>query len=248
MPRDDSFRKKLLDATLKTLLASLDIPAWLKAPATFVAELSARFRDLPARELATIGDATDEQIADALFQLDLATKHAATASAGVSRIEDQIAALRAAIRDAATPNIIEFPGPHVTQNVTGDGNIVGGGPVTIGNVDMRHTSRRARTPILPGTVATDPYKVGYLQYLADRFNEFKEWEVGKEAMNYALIRVSYKREMKFPISHTPLDRFDAAIAYLQSRIRSSKVGRIRARQGDRLFDSFAEFAAYRQKA
>lgn len=44
------------------------------------------------------------------------------------------------------------------QNVIGDANIVAGGNVTI------HVPRgkgKLRAPVLPGTVATDPYKVGY---------------------------------------------------------------------------------------
>ena len=247
MPNDDSFGKKLLDATLRTLLASISVPVWLKAPASFVAELSARFRDLPEQEQATIRDAPDNEIADALFQLDLATKHAAAAVAGAVRIEDQVSALRAAIHEASAPTIIKFPGPRVTQNVTGNGNIVASGPTFIENVDMRRTTKRARTPVLPGTVATDAYKVGYLQYLARRFNEFKAWEAGKEAMNYAFIHVSYKREMKFSIAHTPLDRFEEAVAYLHARIRNTKLGRAKSRKGNRLFEPFEEFIARPQK-
>ena len=247
MPNDDSFGKKLLDATLRTLLTSINASVWLKAPATFVAELSARFRNLPEQEQAAIRDAPDNEIADALLQLDLATKHAAAAVAGVIRIEDQVSALRAAIREAAVPTIIRFPGPRATQNVTGNGNFVASGPTFIENVDMRRATKRARTPVLPGTVATDPYKVGYLQYLARRFNEFRVWEVGKEAMNYAHIHVSYKREMKFPIAHTPLDRFEEAVAYLHARIRNTKLGRAKSREGNRLFEPFEEFMARPQK-
>lgn len=245
MAAEDSIRKKLLDTTLKTLLSVIDLPAWLKAPGTFIAELSGRFKDLPARQQDSLVRATDEELRAALLQLDLATKHAAFAAAGTVRIEEQVSSLRLAIESAQAPTILKFP----VQHVSGDGNIVvGNGNIHIGNVDMRNTVRKGKSPVLPGTLATDPYKVGYVQYLADRFNEFKEWEVGKSAMNYALIRVNYKQEMKFTIAHTPLDRFDEAVTYLQRRIRNTKLGRMKAAEGNPLFQSFEEFSAERLKA
>lgn len=248
MPREESARKKVLDATLKALLSTLDIPKWLKAPATLVAELSARFKGLPVIQQTSVESASDDEIQSALLQLDLATKHAASAAAGVSRIEEQTAAIRAAIESANAPTIIKYPGA-IVQRVAGDQNfVVGNGNIHIGNVDMRTSTKKRRTPVLPGTLATDPYKVGYVHYLADRFNEFKEWEVGKKAIKYAMIRVAYKREMKFTIAHTPLDRFEDAVAFLQRRIRNSKLGRIKAGEGNRLFETFEEFATKRPNA
>lgn len=248
MPSEDTPRKKVLDAALKSALSTLDLPAWIKAPATFVAELSARFRNLPARQRNSVKGASDEDIRDALLQLDLATKHAAFAAAGVCRVEDQVAALRTAIEDANGPNAIKFP-RAIEQEVFGNGNfVVGKGSIHVENVDMRSTTRRRRSPVIPGTVATDPYKVGYLEYLVGRFNQFKESEVGKPAMKYALIRIAYKREIKFNVAHTPLERFDEAVAYLQGRIRNTMIGRAKAAEGNRLFESFAEFVAGRRKA
>lgn len=243
MPSEDSARKKFLDAGLKTLLATLELPKWLKAPATFVAELSSRFRDLPAEQKSSLELASIPELTDALFQLDLATRHAACSAAGVARVEDQVAVLKLAIEQASAPKIIKFP-RTIKQDVSGDGNfVVGEGSIHIGTVDMRSTAKRRRTSVLPGTVATDPYKVGYLQYLADRFNEFKEWEVGKNAMKYALIRIAYKREMKFPIAHTPLDQFERAVVFLQRRIHGTKLGRIKKAEGNRLFETFDQFCA-----
>ena len=242
MATKNSPRKKVLDAALKALLVTLDLPKWLKAPATFVAELSSRFGDLPEKQQAAVRDASDRDFADALLQLDLATVNAAHAAAGTVRLEEQVAALRAAVESSSAPTIIKFPGAHVAQQVSGDGNVVvGSGSVHIDKVDMRRTAKRSRTPVLPGSVATDPYRYGYLQYLAKRFNEFKEWETGKAAMKYALIHQAYRREMKFSIGHTPLDRFEEAAAFLHRRIRSTMLGKTKAAEGNRLFESFEEF-------
>jgi len=94
----DSTRKKLLDAALETILATADAAWWLKGPATFISEFSARFGDLPDEQQAALADATPETIREALMQLDLATKHAAYAAAGVDRIEDRIRELHDAVQ------------------------------------------------------------------------------------------------------------------------------------------------------
>lgn len=157
MAAHDCTRNKLLDATLKTLLSVIDMPAWLKAPGTFISELSGRFMDLPAKQQDSLVRATDEELRAALLQLDLATKHAAFAAAGTVRIEDQVGALRSAFDSVQAPTIIKFP----VQHVTGDHNfVVGNGNIHIGNVDMRNTARKGKAPVIPGTLATDPYKIG----------------------------------------------------------------------------------------
>jgi len=85
--------------------------------------------------------------------------------------------------------VIRFPqAPRITQNVVGDGNAVAGRDVVF------HVTRpRGRALPRPvGTVCDDPRRVGYLQYLAKRYNQFKEWEVG-ETMRYGFIHTSYER-------------------------------------------------------
>ena len=125
----------------------------------------------------------------------------------------------------------------LAQTVIGDANIVAGGNVTI------HTPRaksKPHSPVLPGTVATDPHKVGYLKYLARRFQKFKEHEVGKEGMRPALIYVGYQREIGFSIEQTPLDIFEKACRYLHRRIENTRLGRIlNGRQ--KLCSTFEEF-------
>lgn len=242
MAQEHSVPKKLLDTCLQTLLSAIDVPKCIKVPATFVAELSARFGDLTAKQQAALSHVSDADLADALTQLDLTAYNAAFTAAGIHRIEDQIASIRAAVEEAQSPTIIKFPGTHVEQNVSGDGNIVvGTGSVHVGKIDMRRATKRSSQPVIPGTVATEPYKVGYLKYLAKRFNEFKDWEVGRDAMNFARIYKDYERAMKFSIANTPLELFQDAVEYFQRRIRNSKLGRMKAREGNRLFETFEEF-------
>ncbi|MCH8181430.1 MAG: ATP-binding protein, partial [Proteobacteria bacterium] len=82
----------------KALLATADSAWWIKGPATFISELSARFGDLPDDQRAALVEATPETIREALTQLSLATEHAAYAAAGVDRIEDRLREMHEAIQ------------------------------------------------------------------------------------------------------------------------------------------------------
>ena len=48
--QEDSTSKKILDSALNSLLKGLELSPWIKVPATFVAELSKRFKSLPSQE------------------------------------------------------------------------------------------------------------------------------------------------------------------------------------------------------
>lgn len=232
MAKNGDARQVVLVAALESLLSCFSAPAWLKAPATFIAKIASRLKKLTVAEREALEHADDADVTTALQTLGLG-----------DRIEAQLAALNEAIRSDREPAIIPFPGMKVSQNVEGNGNIVAAGNVSISTVDMRRTTRRSKSPVLPGTVATDPYKIGYLKYLARRYNEFKESNVGKPAMKYSLVYKRYEAEMKFSIANTPLDRFDEGVAYLQRRIRNTKLGRNLAKQGNPMFESFEAFLA-----
>ena len=138
------------------------------------------------------------------------------------------------------PRIIKFPGlPSVNQHVVGDGNIV-----AAGNVAIRISGRekRALAPRIAGTVCDDPRKVGYLQYLAKRYNQFREWGLhGSEPMKHGFIHSAYHRDMKYAIKTTPLELFDAGATFLQNRIANTKLGRILNNRGNPLFSRFDDF-------
>jgi len=131
--------------------------------------------------------------------------------------------------------------PH-SQTVIGERNIVAGRDIQVGQIHIHGPKKgKAKTLLIPGTVATDPHKVGYLKHLAKRYNQFKEYEVGKENMRYALIFQAYQREIKYGIEQTPSELFEKASKWLQSRIENTMLGRIRKKQGHRLYSTFEEF-------
>jgi hypothetical protein len=130
--------------------------------------------------------------------------------------------------------------------VVGDGNVTSARDIHISgdlNIKIPKAKKPSRPIIIPGTVAENSRIYGYLNYIVRRYNEFKEWEckINNQKMNYALIHVAYKREMKYNIKDTPIDMFDRAVEYLQKRISNTKLGRIRKKSGQKLFSGFETF-------
>jgi Restriction endonuclease len=99
------------------------------------------------------------------------------------------------------------------------------------------------TVSIAGTVQQDADKHNYLEYLVRKYNKFKEAEVGKAQMKYALIRKRFEDELGFSVKYTKLDKFEAACRWLQRRIDNSCVGRRNQAKGQRSYDSFEDFCA-----
>jgi 5-methylcytosine-specific restriction endonuclease McrA len=129
----------------------------------------------------------------------------------------------------------------VQQQVTGNRNIVAGRDVTI----VRQ-SRRERTEVTPpdDAVGSDVHLVGYLKYLAKRYNQLRSGEVvdGKP-FSPAFIYVAFQREFRFSVALLPISRFADAVAWLHGRIRNTRVGRIKSRTGNPLFCTYGAFSA-----
>ena len=62
----DSTSKKILDSALAALLKGLELTPWVKVPATFVSELSARFKSIPEPERKSVLTATKGELRAAL--------------------------------------------------------------------------------------------------------------------------------------------------------------------------------------
>jgi hypothetical protein len=172
-------------------------------------------------------------------------------SPGKSQLEWGVAVLTAICSDlsssigvvptAGTIPEKRAPAPRRKVQATVAG-VVAGGDVTVhGDINVHAGSHRLA--VLPGTVSEHPRMIGYLRYLVDRYNEFKRWECEQRGrkMAFGFIYTAYKRELKYDLRNTPVDRFEAGARYLQGRITRTVVGRIRSKAGQSLFTDFSSF-------
>jgi hypothetical protein len=146
-------------------------------------------------------------------------------------------------------NIIPFPRsataePKPKQTVLGDGNITAGGDINVGNVNIRVSKGKTNQEIIhPGTVSEHARMIGYLRYLVRRYLEFRKWQADQDGVkvNPFQIHSAYKRELKYELKNTPVELFNKAVEFLQERIANTKLGRIKRKQGSKLFSDFERF-------
>ena len=82
-------RKDVLNAGLKALLAGAETSAWVKIPATFIAELAS----IPKDEQEKLASTPDEQFDELLRQVEMSTTNAAVAAVGTEQIKKLISNL-----------------------------------------------------------------------------------------------------------------------------------------------------------
>jgi hypothetical protein len=107
------------------------------------------------------------------------------------------------------PLAARLPAKAVAAPTHLTGTVVAGRDLNINGNLILKTTRAARSEptVRPGTVAEDPFMVGYLDHLVQRFSEFKkaELENTNTPMNYAIIRKNYEDKIGFPVRHTPVE-------------------------------------------
>jgi len=126
---------------------------------------------------------------------------------------------------------------EVSQSVVGNGNQV--------TYNVK-TTRRSKYP--PGCIGSDVTKANYVSYLITRYHEYKEWEVGKEKMRYALfpsqLKSKYHIGKQRTLYHLSLGRFEELVTDIQKRIAGTALAKINAAKGqNRHFQNFEEYVA-----
>ena len=82
----------------------------------------------------------------------------------------------------------------------------------------------------------------YALYLIKRYNDFQKADVDKlGAGKYGIIYRAIQREFGAKWDMVSQHRFNDLVAYLQSRILKTKLGRIRNSRGLRCFKTYQEF-------
>lgn len=78
----------------------------------------------------------------------------------------------------------------------------------------------------------------YVKHLIDRYNQYKEYEVGKGNVKYAVIHSIIKKEFKASAYQLPVSQFEELCIFLQRRIDGTKLGKINRSKGRRNFSLY----------
>lgn len=134
-----------------------------------------------------------------------------------------------------TGKVITFNGT-VNAPVVGDNN----------NVSIKNIRKSTKQKYPEGCIGFETVKANYIGHLIQRYNEYKEYEVSKGKVNYAVFSSHLKKQYKIGATRTlynlPTEKFEDLVSYIHSRINSTKLAKIKGR-GHKNYSTFEEYAA-----
>jgi hypothetical protein len=102
---------------------------------------------------------------------------------------------------------------------------------TIANSISTHTiiyksSAKPKIEYAKNSIGGNSEFKNYIKHLIDRYNEYKEAEIGKGNLKYPAIYAAIKKEFKASVFQIPMHQFESVTCYLQRRIDKTMIGRI----------------------
>lgn len=102
--------------------------------------------------------------------------------------------------------------------------------------------------VLPGTVAEDPDRYNYLEYLMKRLAEFREAGSGfgqkrKGPVHVGVIRNMVENEWGALPKNLRVEKWSPLVAQIKDKIDNTALGRVRRSRGQRNYHSFEEHGA-----
>uniref|UniRef100_Q3AR05 HNH nuclease n=1 Tax=Chlorobium chlorochromatii (strain CaD3) TaxID=340177 RepID=Q3AR05_CHLCH len=114
---------------------------------------------------------------------------------------------------------INFNNSKVGNNIIGDNNII--------------ITKTQKSKYPEGCIGFDSIKANYIGYLISRFNEYKEYEVGKGNVKYGLFGAQLKKYYKIGSTRTiynlPIEKFDDLVQLIQSKINGTKLAKVKGK-------------------
>jgi hypothetical protein len=111
-----------------------------------------------------------------------------------------------------------------------------------------HYGKKAERIVLPGTIAEDPDRYNYLEYLMERLAEYREAgasygqkRAGK--IHVGVIRNMVKNQWGALPKNLRLDAWDDVVADLKAKIENTALGRNRVKHGKGCYHSFEKHLA-----
>ena len=98
-----------------------------------------------------------------------------------------------------------------------------------------------------GCIGFDNIKANYIGYLIKRYNEYKENEIGKNNMNYAIFSAQLKKKYKIGTTRTiynlPIEKFEGLVGYIQMRIDKTTFSKMLGK-GHKNYSTFEEYIEF----
>ena len=91
-----------------------------------------------------------------------------------------------------------------------------------------------------GSIGKKAELKNYIKHLIDRYNEYKESELGRDKMKYQLIYGAIKNEFKASAFQVPETQFEQLANYLHDRIDKTRMGKINKSKGYKNYSSFSD--------
>ncbi|HMJ48400.1 MAG TPA: HNH endonuclease signature motif containing protein [Ferruginibacter sp.] len=133
--------------------------------------------------------------------------------------------------------IINF-NSRIKNAVIGDNN----------NVSIKEIRKTIKQKYPEGSIGFDTVKANYIGHLINRYNEYKEYEVGKEAMNYGRFGASLKSIFRIAPTRTiynvPINRFEELVSIIQSHISKTKLARVKGKN----HKNYSTYEEYKNQA
>ncbi len=135
--------------------------------------------------------------------------------------------------------VVSFNG-KVGSAVVGDNNKV--------TVNIKKQTKKNKYPV--GSLGANNDKTNYISYLVTRYHEYKEWEIGKENMNYAIFQSGLKKKYRIgatrTLYHIPEEKFEQLADEIQEKIDKTKLANIKRSKGQH--ENYISYAEYLEEA
>lgn len=111
-------------------------------------------------------------------------------------------------------------------------------------ITINQTKKKVVQKYPEGCIGADTIKANYIGHLISRYNEYKEYEVGKGQVIYAVFAGHLKKRYKIAPTRTlynlHINKFDELVSYIQSRIDGTKLAKSKGK-GHKNYSTFEEF-------
>lgn len=122
----------------------------------------------------------------------------------------------------------------VTRTIVGDNNVI----------NLTHPKKVVKQKYPPGCIGFESVKANYVGHLIQRYNEYKEHELGKGNNHYGIFSSHLKKKFKIGSTRTiynlPVEKFDELSFYIQSRID----GTLLAKRKGKAHKNYSTFTEY----